>query len=299
MDNADKEIFLMKLSAGLTVVFGVAGLAVALMTDSMSVLLDALYGIVDMLISIAAIFVVLKIHSPPDRNYHFGYAKLEPLMSGINGTLIIALCICTIFTSVQDIVHSDPVCYPGLIVGYSLVSFIVCLFFAVYMRTCGKRWRSEIVVVDSHLWMTEAIISAAICVSFGIGLLMARKPGWEEYSCLADPVTCILLSLFLLIQPLRIIWGSFQDMVDACPPDEVRTRISGLVDGLRGEYNFNSVESLRLRKAGRRLFLTICFNTAGELSIREMSSVRQEIIDRMKSVEPEVDMCILFNNGKS
>ncbi|HBC89491.1 MAG TPA: hypothetical protein DCZ94_21345, partial [Lentisphaeria bacterium] len=158
MDNREKEISLLKVSAGLTVAFAILGVLMAVGTDSMSLLIDGLYGVADMIISIAAVFVVRKIHAPPDKNYHFGYAKLEPFLTGLNGTLILCLCGCTILTSVQDIMHPEPVRHLYLIIVYSFISMLICVFFGVYMRRCGRVWRSEVLLVDSHLWVTEAII---------------------------------------------------------------------------------------------------------------------------------------------
>ncbi len=296
MNNSEKEISLMKVSAGLTVVFGIAGLAMAILTDSMSILLDALYGIADMVISIIAVFAVKKIHSPPDRKYHYGYAKLEPFMTGINGTLILCLCICTIVTSIQDLTHADPVDHMFLIILYSFISFVVCLGFAIYMKICGRMWRSEVVLVDSHLWMTEAIISAAICFAFGFGYISGSLHVWEEYTAYIDPITCMILSLFLILHPSKIIWASFQDMLDACPPDDISSRIRSLADASCPEYGFAGVKWMRMRKAGRYIFLTICFFVPKEKSISEMNNIREQLVKKMKDAEPGLDVCILFSD---
>ncbi|MFA6567927.1 MAG: cation diffusion facilitator family transporter [Victivallales bacterium] len=286
----------MKVSAALTVAFAIAGVFMAMITDSMSLLLDALYGVADMIISIAAVFAVRKIHAPADRKYHYGYAKLEPFMTGINGTLILALCCCTIITSIQDVLNADPVKYLHLIIAYSFISMVVCCFFGLYMLRRGREWGSEVVLVDSQLWMVEAIISLAICIAFGIGLVFEEIPGWGQYTTYVDPVTCIALSLFLISQPAKIIWGSFRDLLDACPADDISGRISALVDDCRNEHGLKSVEWLRLRKAGRRLFLTVCFSTSEDHDIKEMNSIREDISRKLNLLVPELDLCVLFSS---
>ena len=296
MDNREKEISLLKVSAGLTVAFAILGVLMAVGTDSMSLLIDGLYGVADMIISIAAVFVVRKIHAPPDKNYHFGYAKLEPFLTGLNGTLILCLCGCTILTSVQDIMHPEPVRHLYLIIVYSFISMLICVFFGVYMRRCGRVWRSEVLLVDSHLWVTEAIISAAICLAFGFGLLTGKSETWEKYTNYIDPVTCILISFFLISQPARIIWGSFKDMLDACPEDDVKDRITGLLDGCSRGYSIGPMDWMRLRKAGRRLFLTACFTVPEDQNMKKMSSIRDEIVKKIKLSEPDIDVCIVFSN---
>lgn len=296
MQNSEKEIYLMKVSAGLTVVLAVAGVFFAVLTDSMSLLLDALYGVVDMIISVAAVFVVRKIHAPADRNYHYGYAKFEPFMNGLNGTLILGLCFCTILTSIQDILHADPVKYLHLIIIYSFISMVVCYGFGTYMRRKGREWGAEVVLVDSQLWRVEAIISLAICVAFGLGLVFEKIPGLGDYTSYVDPITCIALAIFLISQPARIIRGSFRDLTDACPDDEIQGRISTLADDCCNEHGLKSVEWLRLRKAGRRLFLTICFSASEEHSVKKMNHIREDISRKMNRLFPELDLCILFSS---
>jgi cation diffusion facilitator family transporter len=298
MHNSEKEINLMKVSAALTVVFAIAGVSMAAITDSISLLLDALYGVADMIISIAAVFIVRKIHSPADRNYHYGYAKFEPFMTGINGTLILCLCCCTIITSIQDIMNADPVKHLYLIVAYSFISMVVCYGFGLYMLHRGREWGSEVVIVDSQLWMIEAIISLAICVAFGIGLIFEEIPGWEQYTSYVDPITCIALALFLISQPAKIIRGSFRDLLDACPPDDISRKISALVDDCCKEHGLKSVEWLRLRKAGRRIFLTVCFSTAEDHDIRKINHIRDDISKKLSHLVPELDLCILFSSGE-
>lgn len=296
MQNSEKEIYLMKVSAALTVIFAIAGVFIAALTDSISLLLDALYGIVDMIISIAAVFVVRKIHAPADRNYHYGYAKLEPFMTGINGTLILCLCGCTIITSIQDLLNADPVKYINLIVIYSFSSMVICFCFGLYMQRLGRSWGSELVIVDSKLWMFEALICLAICIAFGIGIIFEKMPGWEQYTSYVDPITCIALALFLISQPARIIWSSFRDLVDACPADDISGRISTLADDCCKEHGLKSVEWLRLRKAGRRLFLTISFTASENRDIKTMHQIREDISRKFNLHVPELDLCILFSS---
>jgi cation diffusion facilitator family transporter len=296
MNNSEKEIYLMKISAALTVVFAIAGIFMAAITDSMSLLLDALYGVADMIISIAAVFVVRKIHAPADRDYHYGYAKLEPFMTGINGTLILCLCCCTIITSIQDIMNADPVKYLRLIIAYTFISMIVCYCFGLYMRRLGHAWGSEVVIVDSQLWMMEAIISLAICIAFGIGLIFEKVPGWEQYTSYIDPITCITLALFLISQPAKIIWGSFRDLLDACPRNDIGNRITALADDCCREHGLKAVEWLRLRKAGRRHFLTICFSASEDHNIKKINHIREDISRKLNLLVPELDLCILFSS---
>ena len=66
---------------------------IALVSDSETMTLEAMSGLVDVAVSLLAIFVVGKIQEPANSRYHFGYAKYEPLMIGMEGTLVAAVCL--------------------------------------------------------------------------------------------------------------------------------------------------------------------------------------------------------------
>jgi predicted Co/Zn/Cd cation transporter (cation efflux family) len=100
------ELRVLRFSSILTFLFALGAVAVALLSDSETMSLQAMSGVADVLVSLLAIFVVRKIHEPANSRYHFGYAKYEPLMVGLEGTLVAAVCLTAIASAVTPL-------YPG------------------------------------------------------------------------------------------------------------------------------------------------------------------------------------------
>ena len=90
--RARSEIDALRVSSVLTVAFAVGAVIIALFSDSETMTLEAMSGVVDVVISVLCIFVIRKVHQPADRHYHFGYAKYEPLMTTVEGVLVTAVC---------------------------------------------------------------------------------------------------------------------------------------------------------------------------------------------------------------
>ena len=134
-----RELLVLRISTLLTIAYGVVGVTIAIVCDSMTLMLDGLYGVADIIVSFLAIAVVRKIHLPPNEKYHFGYAKYEPFMTAVDGILIITICAATIFSSIQDIIHPEPMDNIHLAVIYSFISFFICIGFGIYMKQAGKR----------------------------------------------------------------------------------------------------------------------------------------------------------------
>jgi len=293
--NQELEVSILRISSLLTVVYAIVGIVMAVICDSMTLMVDALYSVVDVVVSVMAIFIVRKIHQPPNEIYQYGYAKYEPFMTAVDGLLIMAISFGSIASSIQDIVNPDPVNYLQLIILYSFISIFVCIGFGMYMRATGSRISSAVLRADGELWILEGIISAGVCVAFGISDLMTRTV-WSRYADYVDPVMCIILSIGLLYEPLNIVWESFRDLVDARPEDEIRQSTEEILRGISEQYRLPGIAWMKTRKAGRRVFLTVCYTTERDRSIAEMEAIRREMSDQVLKRAPELDVEILFRS---
>ena len=296
MTNSQKELLLLKIATVITIVYAVIAITIAMVSDSQAMLLDGMYSMIDIVISFLSIYVVKKIHQPPNERYHYGYAKFESFMTAVDGFLLLALCCTTLATASQDLIHPDPVDHVGVIVGFAFVSIFIGMGMGIFMRRAGRKWRSEVLVADSQLWLIEGFVSAGICVAFSIGMVMQHRPGWEQYTAYVDPLTCILIALAFLTKPIKIIRDSFYDMVDACPSEEIRESIIKKCSECCERFRLSAVEWFRLRKAGRRFFLTVCFTCPDDATVKEAALMKRDITRMLKDIESELDVCVVFDS---
>jgi len=296
-DN-QKELLLLKVATGITIAYTSIAIAIALISDSQAMLLDGMYSMIDIVVSLISIYVVKKVHQPPNENYHFGYSKFESFMTSVDGVLLLALCCFTMSTAVQDLIHPDPVKHVEVIVVFAFFSIFICLGMGIFMRRAGRKWHSEVLAADSQLWMIEGCVSAGICIAFSIGMVMQRNPAWAGYTAYVDPLLCILIALAFIVEPIKIIRASFHDMVDACPSDDIRERIGKMCMECCQRFNLHAVQWYRMRKAGRRLFLTVCFTAPDHIAVKEIAFIKRDIAKVLKSTTPDLDVCVVFDSAE-
>ena len=140
-----QELLSLWLQLLLMILFAAVATVIALYSDSETMALESTSNIVDIVVSILAIFVARKVAEPANQRYQFGYAKYEPLMTTVEGILMTGICTSAILSSVQDILHPDPFEAPYLIVIYAAASFLISVIFGVWMRSVGKRAGSPLV----------------------------------------------------------------------------------------------------------------------------------------------------------
>jgi cation diffusion facilitator family transporter len=293
----NRELFILRLSTAVTVLFAVSTVTVAILSDSMTLMLNGLYGVADVTVSIIAIIVVEKIYLPPTRKYHYGYAKFEPVMTALQGILIITICAGSIVASLQDIVNPDPIAHSQLTVYFSLASFLVCVGLGLYVRKAAKSQRSEILVAAADLWFIEGTISVAVFAACLLNDLWIRKIG-ANLTGYVDPALCIVFSLALIFKPLRILKESFLDLVDASPQGSILVEIETLAERYKEKYHLAEVEKTRIRKAGRYLFVFISFKADHRKILREMHEITENLTTDIAKIRPHADVAISFREHR-
>ena len=288
------ELLILKISTVLTIIYGIVGVTIAVLCDSITMMLDGMYGVADIVVSFLAIAVVRKIRLPPNEKYHFGYAKYEPFMTAVDGILIVTICAATIFSSIQDIIHPEPMDNVHLAVIYSFISFFICMGFGMYMKRAGKRCNSTILPADAQLWIIEGIVSLGVFVAFGISGYISQTY-WKGYADYIDPVLCIVLAICLLAKPIGIIRDSFYDLVDASPYQNVKDEIMKIARACAEEHRLQGIKSVKLRKAGRKLFVIIHFLADKSLSLHNTEAVKKWVVERVIKAYSEVDATVLFS----
>jgi cation diffusion facilitator family transporter len=295
--GARAELVALRLSFALTTLFTTAAFAIALVADSETMTLEALSGLVDVVVSLLAMFVARKVHEPANARYHFGYAKYEPLMIAVEGTLLAAVCLSAISDSVRDLVHPEPVGDSGLVIAYAAASFVVSVGLGTYMRRLGRRAGSPLVVADAQLWTVEGWLSLGVCAAFVAAVLLSPTSG-VQYTAYFDPVVCIVLSLVLLRKPAELLKESLLDLVDANPYSETVNAVEQLARECVGRYGLSGLASVRLRKAGRRIYALVTFFEAPQQSLEAMERVRKAVTEEMARLDPDVDVSVLFLSGR-
>src|SRR5207247_5960711 len=111
---------------------------------------------------------------------------------------------------------------------------------------------------------------------FFLAVVLSKGPK-ADYSAYVDPVVCIVLSVILLRKLLEILKESFADLVDANPFAETANTIEESARHCVERHRLKGVQWVRVRKAGRRVFVMVSFLENPEESPEERERVRQAV----------------------
>lgn len=150
------------------------------LTHSVTVLTDALEGIVNVTAGFLGLYSVVLSDRPRDTNHPYGHGKVEFISAAIEGTLIIIAGCVIIFEAAQHLLHPQPLHHLG--VGLAIVSAAgMANYFAGAYATKKARELHSMVLesAGAHL-LTDAYSTIAVMIGVAILLLTNNQLPWID-----------------------------------------------------------------------------------------------------------------------
>lgn len=199
-------------------------------THSAAVLSDALEGIVNVVASIVALFVVRFAAQPADQDHPYGHGKAEYFSSAFEGGMIFFAALVIGYEAVRALLVGGEL--HTLEVGLAIIGVAAFLNLALglYLRRTGIKHKSEAlkasgVHVLSDVWTTVGIM-------LGLGLVLLTGLRW------LDPLMAALVALQLGYSGFKIVHESISSLIDKTDEEALgelaaalnKNRATGIID---------------------------------------------------------------------
>ena len=254
--------------------------AVALVSGSVSVLMEALHSAGDILASMFAFVGVKVSDAPPDEDHPFGHGKAESLAGIAEAMLLLAAAVYVGYEAVTRLMNPEPIdaSIALWVIGGTAVANVLM---GRYVGGVARETGSEALKADAaHIW-ADFVTSLGVLVA----LALVQLTGDPLY----DPLIALALSVWILVAAGRILWGVLSTLMDtALPPDEV-LEIERI---LREHPEVQSYHKLRTRKSGTARHIDGHILLRDELSLVEAHRITEEVEDRIRELFPEVSISL-------
>lgn len=287
-----EQIVVSKMSIWGAVITFLISAFVGLAVDSIALILDASSNLVILVGALLTNFSLKKINLPPDELYNFGYSKYEPLTGSVQSGLIIATCIVSVQFAIQDIVHAESVDNYLLPVLASFLSGVLGLLIFLKIKRVAKRTNSQMLNGAGAHWYTDTLMSFGLCLGFIFGLFLERL-GYSKLTPYIDPVMAIILALFLIRAPFKILLYNLKELLDIVPDEHIQTKVKKVVEMYKPK-SFG-VNRMRIRKSGAKIFLDICYIVKRNLTVAEIKELANNFERDLKSYLNNCDVVVYFH----
>ena len=256
--NATKKMALLSIATSIGTL--VLKFGAYFLTDSVSLLSDALEALVNLAAGLVALTALTIAEQPADDRHTYGHDKAEYFSIGVEGTLILFAAVSIIYAGWSRFMH--PVLPENLGWGISVGLLAAAMNYttARLMLKVAAKHDSVTIEADAKHLLTDVWTSAGVLSGL---LVIVFMPEWK----ILDPLIAIAVGLHIVVTGVDLLRRSIDGLMDvALSPQEIDKAEELIRAGLPAGASFHA---LRTRKAGAARFIEFHLLLPGETSVRE------------------------------
>ncbi len=224
------------MNAGLIAIKAVGGV----WGKSDALIADAVHSLSDFITDAIVLVGVSMGRKAPDRDHHFGHARIETLATLWVGIALLAVGSLLAYQAGLDIYHHKVSVASWSAFSVAIISIVVKEWLYHYTARAGRRIRSQAVVANAWHHRSDALSSVAVAAGILGGII---NPSWR----ILDAYAALLVSFMIFAVGLRTMWNSLKEVADTAPSPEVLKKIEQCIEDIEG---INSHHDLKVRSAG-------------------------------------------------
>jgi cation diffusion facilitator family transporter len=272
----------MQVSSYLKISIAVAVTTIALkagawwITDSVSLLSDALESLVNLAGAMFALAMVTIAARPPDDDHPYGHHKAEYFSSGFEGVLIFIAAMGIIWAAVQRLIHPQPLQALGLGIVLTVLSSVLNGALAWTMLRKARAVHSMALEADARHLYTDVWTSMGVIV----GLIAVGATGWLWL----DGVVAIAVALNIMREGASLVWRSADGLMDQALEPESRKQIDKVLASFAQDaIRFDHVVT---RRAAQRRYVDMHMHMPPAWTLGRAAEVRASVEQALMNAVP-------------
>ena len=246
------------------------------LTDSVSLLSDAMESLVNLAGAMFALAMVTVAQLPADEDHPFGHHKAEYFSSGFEGVLILVAALAIIGAAVHRLFNPQPVEALGMGLGLSIISSVLNGLLGLAMLRKAREHGSIALEADARHLFTDVWTSVGVVLA----LVLVAVTGWMWL----DPVVAIAVALNILREAVQLIRRSADGLMDRALEPQWRQEIERTLEGFRHQaIRFDHVVS---RQAGQRRFVDLHMHMPAGWTLGRAAALRTSVEQALMSAVP-------------
>jgi cation diffusion facilitator family transporter len=254
-------------------------LIVGILTNSVSIISEAIHSGLDLVAAIIAYLSVRVSGNPADERHPYGHGKIENVSGVIEASLIFIASAWIITEAVKKLIHPEESKVLGLGVLVMTISAIVNTFVSRRLYKVARETDSVALEADALHLKTDVFTSAGVAV--GLTLI------WITGLHILDPIIAIAVACFIIYESWVLLRKAFSPLLDTALSHDEIVRIENILDEMNAIHH-----DLRTRNSGHHRFIEFHLDVPADQTITTIHQQCDAIEARLEREFRDVSVII-------
>ena len=260
----------------------VTKIVIAVWTNSLSILSEALHSSIDLIAAFVTLAAVRMAERPADADHHYGHEKVESLSSLFETALLFVTCGWIVYEAINRLMFPVQVDVTYVAIGVMVFSILIDLTRSRALHKMAKRYKSQALEADAIHFSTDLISSVVVI----IGILFTMM-GYKTF----DAIAALGVAAITAVIGYRLWKRSIHTLMDGAPEG-----ISELVaDEAMRIREIRGVDQIRVRETGPKVYIDCTVFIDKVVPLEQAHRVTDEFTSRIKK---RVDNAVIMVNAE-
>jgi len=254
-------------------------LVVGLLTNSVSILSEAIHSSLDLVAAIIAFLSVRVSGNPADERHPYGHGKIENVSGVIEAMLIFIASGWIIIEAIRKFIHPEEAEELGLGVLVMVISAIINTVVSRRLYKVARLTNSVALEADALHLKTDVITS--IGVAGGLGLM------WITGVHILDPIIALCVACLIIYESWMLLRKAFSPLLDTALSHDDLIKVEKTLFEMGAHYH-----DLKTREAGHQRFIEFHLEVPADQTIETIHRQCDAIEEKLQNEFTDVNVII-------
>lgn len=280
MESAREQLEkrILRISFAMSCILSAAEVIAAIVFRSNTVLMDAVFDSAELIMMGPFLVLVPLLYRPVNERHPYGYAQVESLFLIIKYMTLLSLIVVMTIENIRVILGGGHKVSSGAIAVFETCLAVMSIMMYLFLLHMSRKYESPTIHAEIYMWKTDIIGSCGVAAAFLANFFLGDTV-LKPVTPYMDSGVAIIMSLFLIAEPVRELIRGFRQMMLFSPPDDVMNKIRSVVNNALEGYPYKAA-FIDVIQTGRKTWI--------EVYLKETEDTHMIDIDHLKELKAGV-----------
>jgi len=254
-------------------ILSVVEVIAAIVFRSNTVLMDAVFDSAELIMMGPFLVLVPLLYRPVNERHPYGYAQVESLFLIIKYMTLLSLIVVMTIENIRVIIGGGHKVSSGAIAVFETCLAVMSIMMYLFMLHMSRKYESPTIHAEIYMWKTDIIGSCGVAAAFLANFFLGDTV-LKPVTSYMDSGVAIIMSLFLIAEPVRELIRGFRQMMLFSPPDDVMNKIRSVVNNALEGYPYKAA-FIDVIQTGRKTWIEVYLNETEDTHMIDIDHLKE------------------------